>query len=339
MENIIIDNNNSCNSIVLSSKIRLSRNLKDINFPNKLDVEEARDVAKKIINSVDDNNYKSIYLWENDNSINRKYLNEDLINLSLLENSNKSAVMINNDENMSIMINGNDHIKIQSKIHGLNLREAYDKADELDNELEQNLEFAFDEKLGYLTSSLTNIGTALRASVILHLPALVIKNEIEQIFSTISHLGMTIKGIYGERYKSNGNLFEVLNEVTLGSSEREILTNLIAVVKQIIAQEKDARSKILKKYKYELEDKIYRSLGILNCAVILSFNECLKFLSYVRMGIEMGIIKNINVETLDKLLIEIQPTLIKNKNKNLNTKKLIDIERANIVRQSLNLEL
>ncbi|WP_102399194.1 protein arginine kinase [Haloimpatiens massiliensis] len=331
--------NNKIDDIVLSSRIRLARNLEGIPFPDKLEEADGKDVVNKIEDNFysiyGEKEYKTIYLWNGDRVANSVYLEKHLISPKLLNNENKGAFIVSNDETVSIMMNEEDHLRIQCITGGLNLKETYETANMLDNKLEENMEFAFDEKLGYLTACPTNLGTGLRASVMIHLPALVMKNEIEQVFTAISHLGMTIRGLYGEGSKSEGNLFQVSNQITLGVSEQEIMTNLIAVVKQIINQENLAREKLLKKYNYEIQDKIYRALGILRSAVILENSECLKLLSFVRMGVETGIIKDIGKNTLNDLLISLQPASLQKNFQGSLSRKERDIQRAILVRSKL----
>ncbi|WP_138205878.1 protein arginine kinase [Haloimpatiens lingqiaonensis] len=330
---------NEMEDIVLSSRIRLARNLQGIPFPDKLDIPNGKDLVNKIeenfysVYSQED--YKTIYLWSNDRVSNSVYLEKHLISPKLLNNTHKGAFICDKEQTVSIMMNEEDHLRIQCITAGLNLKEAYETANILDNKLEENMQFAFDEKLGYLTACPTNLGTGLRASVMLHLPALVMEKEIEQVFTAISHLGMTIRGLYGEGSRSEGNLFQVSNQVTLGVSEQEIITNLIAVVKQIINQENIARERILKKYNYEIQDKIYRALGILRSAILLENSECLKLLSYVRMGVETGIIKDIEKNTLNELLIYSQPASLQKNSKETLSKKQRDMQRAILIKSKL----
>lgn len=334
-----IEADSNCDDIVLSSRIRLARNLKESPFPHKLDSNIGKDVVKKVEDNFysvySEEDYKTIYLWSGDDISNQVYLEKHLISPRLLKNKDKGAFILDNKETVSLMINEEDHLRIQCITSGLNLNEAYEKADSLDNKLEENMNFAFDEKLGYLTACPTNLGTGLRASVMLHLPSLVMAKEIEQVLTAISHLGMTIRGVYGEGSKSESNLFQISNQITLGLSEKEIITNLMAVVNQIINKERIEREGIAKQYKYELQDKIYRALGILQSAVILDCNECLKLLSYVRMGVEMNILKDVDKRVLNSLLVSVQSASIqKNFGENLN-KKEINLKRAELVKSKL----
>lgn len=332
--------NKAENNMVLSSRIRLARNFKDIPFPHKLTEERAR----QVISSVEDaiytsssmkSSYKSIYLWQQEDNTCRGFVEKHLISPKLVGNKEKAAFILDSDETVSIMVNEEDHIRLQTIAAGLNLEEAYNLADKLDNLLEEKLEYAFDEKLGYLTACPTNIGTGLRASVMIHLPALAINNEMDGVYNAVTKVGMTIRGLYGEGSKSEGNLFQISNQVTLGLSEEDIINNLKAVVRQIINQENISREQLVNKYRYELEDKIYRSVGILKSAVILDSKECLNLLSNARMGVEMGIIKDIDLALINTFLVETQPATLQQLANSKLTEKERDFNRAKLIRERL----
>lgn len=331
---------NSNEGMILSSRIRLARNIKDIPFPHKLDDQKSKEVIKTVeaaFSPLNDSGeqYKSIYLWESDPVFNRAYLERHLISHNLLNNSNKAAFILNKDETVSLMINEEDHIRLQCITSGLNLDEAMNYASKLDNLLEGNLEYAFDEKLGYLTSCPTNLGTGLRASVMLHLPALSMSNEINGVLNALTQVGMLIRGMYGEGSKAKGNIYQVSNQITLGISEEDILNNLNAVVNQIVNQENLSRQKLMENYKYELEDRVYRALGILKSAILLNSTECLNLLSDVRMGVEMDIIKDIDISVLNELLVDSQSASLQNELKTKLTDKERDLKRGKLVREKL----
>ena len=328
------------NKMVLSSRVRFARNLKNTPFPNKLDAVKGREVVKTVEDGFYRSNftkdqYKSIYLWEKDRLDENVYFEKHLISSNAIKNRDKSAFIINNDETASIMVNEEDHIRLQCINGGLRLLEAYDMATKLDDLLEENLEYAFDEKLGYLTACPTNIGTGMRASVMIHLPGLTMNKEINGMLNVLTQVGMTIRGLYGEGSQADGNLYQISNQISLGLPEEDIITNLSAVVEQIINQEKLARENIIKTYKYELEDKINRSLGILRSAVILSSRECLNLASNVRLGAEMGIIKDVPLEVLNKLLVNIQPANLQKEFAAKMNEKERDINRAKLVKEAL----
>lgn len=328
------------NDVVISSRIRLARNLKDIPFPNKLSENDAKDIVKKVEDAFYsvpymEEQYKTIYLWQSDDISNTAYLEKHLISKKLVKNKKEAAFILGKDETVSIMLNEEDHIRLQSITGGLNLKEAYDYTNKLDDLLEEKLDYAFDEKLGYLTSCPTNLGTGLRASVMIHLPALTMNKEIAGLLNGLTQVGMTIRGLFGEGSQGDGNIYQISNQVTLGLSEEEILTNLTGVINQIINQERLTRDRILSKNKYELEDKIFRSAGILKSAIMLTSKEALNLLSNVRLGAEMGIIKDVDKIILNKLLVDIQPATIQKNYKEMLTDKKRDLKRAELVKESL----
>jgi protein arginine kinase len=339
MNNWLKSQGNNCD-IVLSSRIRFARNLKDTPFPDKLNEDKGKEVVRIVEeafynSSYTEKSYKTKYLWLNDEITNRSYFEKHLISQKLLQNNNKSAFIVDKEDVVSIMINEEDHIRLQAITGGFNLEETYDLADKLDNLLEEKLDYAFDEKLGYLTACPTNIGTGLRASVMLHLPALSMNNEMSKILNVVTQVGMTIRGLFGEGSKAEGDLYQISNQVTLGLSEEEIMNNLKAVVNQIINKERWSREILMRKHKCELEDKFYRSLGILKSAVLLESKECLNLISNVRMGVEMGIIKDVSTDVLNSLLVETQPATLQLIANGSLSEKERDLNRAKLVRQKL----
>ncbi|AWI07370.1 protein arginine kinase [Clostridium drakei] len=333
----------SNNDLVLSSRIRLARNVNKRPFPHMLKEGEGREIVKLVedafySSSFSSQSYKTSYLWERSNISNEVSLEKHLISKNLIDNSNKAAFILDKDETVSIMINEEDHVRIQCITSSLNLEEAYDFADKIDNLLEEKLDYAFDEKLGYLTACPTNIGTGMRASVMIHLPTLSLSNKLNNMLSAVTQLGMTIRGLYGEGSKGKSNIYQVSNQTTLGLSEEEIINNLKAVIIQIVNEENLCRNTLINKYRYEIEDKIYRALGVLKSAVILNSNECLKLLSDVRLGIEMGIIKDVDKISLNNILVNTQTASIYEMYNGKLSDKETNFNRAKIVREILKKE-
>lgn len=331
MENWISSETND-SDIVISSRVRLARNIKNRPFPHKETVEKGRELADEIENVVisSNNDLTKIHLWEINKLKQEYYFERHLISPKLIENSNKASLIVSGDETTSLMVNEEDHIRIQSITSGLNLEETYKAANELDDTLEDNLEFAFDEKYGYLTACPTNIGTGLRASAMIHLPALAINNEINKVLNAISQVGMTIRGLYGEGSKGYSNLYQISNQITLGLSEQDIINNLNAVISQVVNQEYYFREKYMEKYKYELEDRVFRALALLKSAIIIDIKEGLKLISDVRLGIEMGIIKGVKKSDLNYLLVNIQPSVVQ-----MNSDKQLSERETNLIRAEL----
>lgn len=323
--------------IVLSSRIRLARNIQGIPFPNKMNVEEARKLSKNIIDSfsqVNNDKYNIVNLWESDKLKNRIYYEKHLISKNLIKNREISSFIYNEDETISLMINEEDHLRIQTITSGLNLKEAYSEADRIDNMLEERLDYAFHESLGYLTACPTNIGTGLRASVMIHLPAITQNNEIKEVSTILNRVGMVIRGSYGEGTEVLSNLYQISNQVTLGLSEEDLIKNLERIVNEVINQEQKARNDFYKNYRYELEDRIMRSLSILKSSVLISNKEALELLSNVRMGVEMGII-SIEKEKLNSLLYKISsPVIAEDKDKGISEKDK-NIIRSKILKEIL----
>lgn len=327
-------------NLVLSSRIRLARNIDKTPFPSRIDEEKGKELIKDVENAFYispeiKENYVTNYLWNLDEITDNSFLEKHLISPRLISNYKKSAFILNKDQTVSIMLNEEDHIRLQCITAGLNLEDAFKNANELDDIIEDKLNYAFDENLGYLTACPTNLGTGLRASVMIHLPVLSMSKEITQLYNAVTQIGMTIRGLYGEGSNADGNVYQISNQLSLGVTEEEIINNINAVVNQIINQENIAREHLIKNRKYELEDKIYRSLGILKSAVLMNSKECLSLLSNVRMGIEMGIINDISSQTINELFVSLQPaTLQLLSNKNLNDKER-DLERAKLIREKL----
>lgn len=304
------------NNMILTSRVRLARNLANIPYPHMLNSEQTVKVINEVASSITDSNsaiagdFKVVRLKDMD-QLNRLSMFENhIISSDLVNNYERGAVVLNKEKNVSVMINEEDHIRLQVIYPGFKIKEAYDYANKLDDLMEEKLSYAYDGKLGYLTSCPTNVGTGIRASVMMHLPALTITKNINNIVNTVTQVGMTIRGIYGEGSNVMGNMYQVSNQVTLGLSEEEIINNLTAVTKKIIDQEEKARELLYQKQRDELEDDIYRSLGILKYARVISTSEALNLLSRVRMGIEMGIIKDIEINKINSLLISIQPATL-----------------------------
>lgn len=327
--------------IVLSSRIRLARNIKGYHFPHIMNVEEARKVIDQCSSSIMEKNpvlARSFHLIEMNklSPVERVSMVErHLISNGLAENYEKSAVLINDDSTASIMINEEDHIRLQVIYPGLQLKEAYEYASKLDDVIEESVDYAFDQKMGYLTACPTNIGTGIRASVMIHLPALSITGNINGVLNAVTQVGLTIRGIYGEGSNVQGNIYQISNQVTLGLSEEEVISNLTAVTKQIIDKEKAAIERLRESNMVQLEDSAWRSLGILKNARILSSNECLNLISNIRLGVELGIITGIDSVLLNELMINTQPaTLMKREGRELDP-ALRDIKRAQYVRERL----
>jgi protein arginine kinase len=327
--------------IILSSRIRLARNIKEYHFPHAMNKEEPDKIIDLCSSAImgssmgATSNFKLVKLRDLSPVDRLSMVERHLISPGLLDNYERAAVLLNSDSTISIMINEEDHIRLQVIYPGLQLKEAYDLANKVDDLIEEKVDYAFDQKLGYLTACPTNIGTGIRASVMIHLPALSMTGSINGVLNAVAQVGLTIRGIYGEGSNAQGNVFQVSNQVTLGLSEEEIISNLAAVTKQIIDMEKSAREGLLKANRIQLEDNSWRSLAILRNARVLTSSECLNLISNVRLGIELGIINDMDSIVLNELMINTQPaTLSKREGEEL-TPELRDVYRAQYVREKL----
>lgn len=327
------------NDVVISTRIRFARNLKDYPFPCKLNSQGREKVIEKVKNAVKKSNspvasdFSFIKMSELTSSQSVSLVEKRLVSPEFISDTDGRALLISKDESFSIMINEEDHIRLQVITKGLSLEQAYDTADKLDTLLDENLDFAFDEKLGYLTQCPTNLGTGMRASVMLHLPALEKSRAINRIAGNLSKLGLTIRGAHGEGTEPKGALYQLSNQVTLGISEKAAIENLKNITEQLVAQENQARERLCSSI--DIQDAISRSLGILRSALVISHDEALKLLSNVRLGIVSKQISDVSSETIDKLMLAVEPaTLTVSLNKNLSAHDR-DIERAKLIKAEL----
>lgn len=326
--------------LIMTSRVRLARNIDRIVFPHKISNEKGKELVKKVESAfysdgLKKKDYKTIRLWETDKVTQASLFEQHLISSNMINNASKAAVILGSDDSESIMINEEDHLRIQCIYRGYNLEGAFTAANRIDDQLERHLDFAFDEKYGYLTACPTNVGTGMRASVMVHLPFIAADNRVEESLYALSKLGMAIRGIYGEGSKALGNIYQISNQITLGITEMETLDSLKAVVNKITMQETVAREAAYKKHKYEIEDRVARALGTLKSAVLLTSSECLKLLSDVRLGVEMGIIKTVSTATVDDLFMDAQPATIQKQSKKNLTEKQRDLARAKLVKRKI----
>jgi len=328
--------------IVISTRVRLARNLKKYPFPVMMNKEMGSRVVEECKDAILNNNSSisgqfEYFSMDDLNAVNKQALVEKhLISPLMLQDVHSRGVFISKDESISIMVNEEDHLRIQCIFPGLQLDRAWDLADKVDNLIEERIEYAYDENYGYLTSCPTNVGTGMRASVMLHLPALSMSNQLNSLINAVNKLGIAVRGIYGEGTEASGNIFQISNQVTLGISEQDTLDNLLEIVGQIIAQERKARKSLHEQSKIQLEDRLLRSFGIFANAKIMSSEECMKLLSDVRLGIVLGIIKNMTLEDVNQLMIDIQPANIMKRFGHTLSAEERDIRRAEIIKEKLN---
>ncbi len=325
--------------IVISSRVRLARNLANCKFPLSANIEEKAEILKIISSAIErintDKNLSIISL--NDiTPLERKFLVErHLISKEQEEESGQRAVAISKNESIAIMINEEDHLRLQSLQSGLQLDTTFAMLNTVDDKLSELLQFAYDDELGYLTACPTNVGTGLRASVMLHLPALAITRHLDKAFRAISKLNLAVRGLYGEGTEAHGDFYQISNQITIGRSEEDILGDLRVVIDQIVAYEKSARTNLLEKELIKIEDKIWRSLGILQNARIISSEEVMRHLSAVRLGLQIGMVKGINLTELNEIFIFSQPAHLQIMQGHELDAEHRDILRAKFVREKL----
>ena len=308
--------------IVISSRIRLARNIEKIPFTHQSNSKQLEEVIKKVNNTLAKNNNK----FSKDNEFNLEYIDmnklskieknilveKHLISPPYAKSEHKRGLIINEDQDISIMVNEEDHLRIQILKPGLQLNECWKRADAVDDFFEDEIDFAFSKKWGYLSSCPTNMGTGLRSSIMVHLPALNITNNIEKMLGAVSQLGLAVRGLYGEGSESAGNVYQISNQITLGQTEKDIINNLESVTMQILEQENRARKRLLEENEDFILDKIKRAYGTLKYAHMISNKEALELLSYLKLGIDLEIIDNIEADLLSKLMILIRPSHLKN---------------------------
>lgn len=325
--------------IVISSRIRIARNIEKIPFPHQSSSEDLKKVIDQVNKIVDkDNKFDLDYIDMNKLAkVDKNVLVEKhLISPPYANSDHKRGIFLNKNEDISIMINEEDHLRVQILKPGLQLDECWKSADNIDDYFEDNINFAFSKKWGYLSACPTNMGTGLRSSVMVHLPALNITNNIEKMLGAVSQLGLAVRGLYGEGSESAGNIYQISNQITLGQNEKDIIENLTSVTLQILEQEKQARKRLLNENKDFLIDKIKRSYGTLKYAHIINNEEALKLLSYLKLGIDLGVIDNIKSSLLSKLMVLIRPAHIEKFFEEEISSEHQDIKRAKLIQKYLN---
>ncbi len=318
--------------IVLSSRVRLARNIADLPFGNAMTPEQQTKVLDKVKAALPNMKFIDFSAMSR---FERQALCEcHLTSPEMIENKKRCGILTNESCTECIMLNEEDHIRIQAMAPGFELKSCLEAANRLDDDLEKNIDYGYHKDFGYLTCCPTNVGTGMRASVMLHLPALSAMGRIDGIIRSLSKLGVTVRGLYGEGSKAHGNIYQISNQVTLGSTEEEIIEKLTHIVNDIIEKERSLGQSLYTQDKFHFEDRIMRSYGILTNARILSSAETANLLSDVRWGINLGIIKSVNMETLTKTFYDTLPATIV-KNHNLTTALERDLKRAELINEAL----
>ncbi|SDE59176.1 protein arginine kinase [Paenibacillus sp. UNCCL117] len=327
--------------IVISTRIRIARNVGAYPFPMLASNQQSQEVLDRVRSLMDNDELETIShftllpMSELGELQRRVLVEKHLISPALANESRNGAVILSDNESISIMVNEEDHLRIQCLCPGFQIKEAWDLANQIDDVFEVHLDYAFDEKRGYMTSCPTNVGTGIRASVMIHLPALVLTQQINRILSAITQVGLAVRGLYGEGSEALGNLFQISNQITLGQSEEEIIDNLHSVVRQIIEHERAARLKLSMENRAKLLDRVSRSFGILSYAAIMDSKEAAQRLSDVRLGIDLGFIKKVPSQVLNELLVMTQPGFLQQLAGEKLSSEERDIRRAQLIRDKM----
>ncbi|MGD9126825.1 MAG: protein arginine kinase [Planctomycetia bacterium] len=341
--------NGEASDIVISSRIRLARNLADFPFVGKASESDRQQICEILRHayaevlgtqrSESDEEVESLTLdIDSLEEVDREFLVErHLISRELATVDGPRLVMIDGQERFSLMTNEEDHLRIQVMHAGLNLDATWELVNGLDDQIEKHVTYAFHEELGYLTACPTNIGTGLRVSVMLHLPALAWTRQIEKVFRSMQKINLAVRGLYGEGSQALGDFFQISNQITLGRSEEELINQVADIIPVVIDYERQAREFLLKENHEGLHDRVARAFGVLKTAQKIGSEETMELLSSVRMGINLGLIEGVTIEKLNRLFLRTQPAhLQKNLGSELDTTDR-HIERARYLRDELTL--
>jgi protein arginine kinase len=325
--------------VVLSTRVRLARNLVDVPFTHRAEPREHERTVEAVRSALTDTGFlENGKFLENDQLADPQgqYLIErHLASPDFIAAKARRGLYVSNDEATSLMVNEEDHLRFQVLASGLDFPEAFTAAAALDEKLEGQLQYAFSPEFGFLTACPTNLGTGMRASVLVHLPALVITREIDKVLRGAIHIGLAVRGLYGEGSETKGNFFQISNQKTVGQTEWEIIETISDISRQVILYERKAREYLMKKLRVEVEDKVFRSLGLLRGARVLSSDEAINLIASLRLGVALGIVNEINLEQVTRLLILVRPANLQVMLGENLTAAERDERRATFVRETL----
>lgn len=321
--------------IAISSRVRIARNISQYNFPNMMSDKEANELIKNVDNIVKDlNNTKLLKLKDIDDITLNSLVERHLVSKEFITSKENRAIILSEECTLSIMLNEEDHLRIQGFSSGNDIKTAYNNAKEAEEKIGEKLKYSFHDKYGYLTACPTNVGSGIRVSVMLHLPALTKLGYMSKLLSDAGAFGIAIRGLYGERTEAGGYIYQISNQKTMGISDEEIISNVEKIVATIIFQEKKAR-KILTEDKIKFEDEVMRTLGILKYARKIDTKEAEENISLVRLGIERHVITDINIDKLQKISVNIYPNMLKLELKKDMDENTRDEMRAKYIREEL----
>lgn len=319
--------------VVISSRIRFARSIEGYKFPHILNSKELNNIITLVDRAIDKDEYKLFMMRDIDEVTQNALKEQHLISKEFVGNDN-CAIVANADNTIVAMINEEDHLRIQAFESGFNIDKCYDKICQFTDDINEKIKFAKSDKYGYLISCPTNIGSAMRVSVMLHLPALSKMKLLNKLFDQAMEIGISVRGLYGENSDSTGNIFQISNQKTLGVSDEDIIYNVKLVVTSIIEQERKAREALLNSG-ITLEDTIYRSYGILKNARTIDNDEAIKLLSNVRLGVSTNVISDLSLDKIQTLMINIEPNTLRTILKEEFDEKEENIKRAEYIRKEL----
>ena len=325
--------------IVFTSRVRLARNIRGMPFPGwarKPDRQRVLELVQPLVQTLGEMQESYSDSMDNITAIDKQVLVErHLISRDHAAKNVGSGVVINDRETVSVMINEEDHLRMQALKSGLQLKNVFKLIDKVDTELEQRLDIAFSPRLGYLTACPTNVGTGMRASAMLHLPAMVLSDQINQVIQAVNKLGLAVRGLYGEGTEALGNIFQISNQTTLGERELDVIERLDKVIKQIIEHEENARLMLLEKKQKFIYDQLGRAFGILTNAHSLTSKEALNLLSLMRLGADVGLFDAAARGAVDEMFIAAQPAHVQKAAERKLSAEERDVFRADLVRERL----
>lgn len=321
--------------IVLSSRIRFARNIKDYPFASRMDETSAREIAEKTTSALNGLGYDAIDFEKLSPVEARAYMERHEVSPGFLESKLPHTLLSNPEKQIYIMVCEEDHIRLQCIKRGLALEEAYKCACEADDILSEKLNYAWDEQFGYLTHCPTNLGTGMRASIMVFLPALTEYNMIPKLASAMNKIGLTIRGMYGEGTGAEGSIYQISNQITLGISEEETINKINDIIKQIMKLERQQRSVMKSDNGDRLTDRVCRALGTMKSAYMMSSSEFMRLYSDVKLGACMGLLPDVSPSAPDELMVEIQPASLMLSSKTAGDEHSRDIARAALIKQKL----
>jgi len=327
------------NDIVISSRLRLARNLVGFPFPIRATEQDRRLVREMVktaaaeLFSPDDYFFADLHALA---PLEREFLLErQLISRELIDTERTHSALIDRQERFCVMINEEDHLRIHSTGSGLAPRKIWEQIDQIDNQLSSKLDYVFHEKYGFLTSCVTNVGTGMRISMMLHLPALIVTNEIDKVFRSLQKANLAVRGMYGEGSQPLGDFFQISNRITLGRSEEEFIVSMSDLIPQIVAYERQARDFLLTNRREIILDRCSRAVGVLRTARTISSVETMVHLSSLRLGIHTGLLEGFNIATINSLLLHTQPAHLQKMHHELSSQDDQDVLRATYLRKAM----